>query len=98
MTREQNAAVRRQIANAKRAITPEKIMEIAARKGSFSVNWQYRNDWLRGICNRLCKLRKLRKVSDNRGLTVYAVDREYAKHVGTEHIFERWIPKAQERN
>lgn len=79
MTREQNAAVRRQISNAKIAITPEKIMQIAVRKGGFSVDWQYRNDWLMSLCKRMCRERKLYMRENNRGSAVFVPSREYLR-------------------
>lgn len=40
--------------------TPEKILEIAQKKGYFSVSLRYRDDWLRSRCAKLKKEGKLR--------------------------------------
>lgn len=41
-------------------MTPERIVEIARRDGSFSVSLRHRDDWLRRRCAKLRKKRLLR--------------------------------------
>lgn len=53
-------------------LMPDKILEIAARDGRFSVSLRYRDDWLRARCMRLVKKKMLRKERGiNRGHVVF---------------------------
>ncbi len=46
--------------------TPERIVEIAKRKGEFTVSLRYRDDWLRARCSNL-KSRGLLRLGGRRG-------------------------------
>jgi len=71
MNKDQIMAVKKQIHNAKQVLTRQKIVEIANRKGKFTVDCQYRNDWIRTECLYLCYKGFLRKKSENMYGTIF---------------------------
>jgi len=66
-----SAAIASQVKTAKPYFTEDKILEMARKNESFTVNWMYRNSWLMNRCNRLVKTGLLQLVKNNRGLAIF---------------------------
>jgi hypothetical protein len=48
-------------------MTPEKILDIANKKGTFEVSWRYRDRYLLNICFKLVKEKKFKLVKYKAG-------------------------------